>query len=315
MSRERSRLLTAFAAVYIIWGSTYLAIRYAIETIPPFTMAGTRFLLAGAILVVWARVRGAAWPSAAQWRTAAWVGALLLLGGNGGVTWAEQRVPSALAALMVGAEPLWVVVLDWIRPRGNRPSSSVMAGLLVGFAGVVLLVAPWEAGGGPVEPVGAIALVIATVSWAIGSIASKGAPAPQSPLMGTGANMLAGSALLYAAGVVTGEPARLDVSQVSAVSVAALLYLVVFGAVVGFTAYLWLLKNTSLALASTYAYVNPVVAVVLGWSIAGEEISLRVLAAAVVILSGVVLITVKPRLAIGAKAPREPKLEPAVSGQ
>lgn len=315
MSHERSRLLTAFAAVYIIWGSTYLAIRYAIETIPPFTMAGTRFLLAGAILVVWARVRGAAWPSAAQWRTAAWVGALLLLGGNGGVTWAEQRVPSALAALMVGAEPLWVVVLDWIRPRGNRPSSSVMAGLLVGFAGVVLLVAPWEAGGGAVEPIGALALVIATVSWAIGSIASKGAPAPASPLMGAGANMLAGSVLLYAAGVVTGEPARLDTSQVSAVSVVALLYLVLFGAVVGFTAYLWLLKNTSLALASTYAYVNPVVAVVLGWSIAGEEISLRVLAAAVVILSGVVLITVKPRLAIRAKAPRAPKLEPAVSGQ
>lgn len=307
MPPERSRLLAAFAAVYLIWGSTYLAIRYAIETIPPFTMAGTRFLLAGGILVGWARLRGAAWPTLVHWRAAAWIGALLLLGGNGGVTWAEQRVPSALAALMVGAEPLWVVVLDWIRPRGRRPGTAVALGLLVGFAGVVLLVAPWKSGRGAVDPAGALALMIATILWAVGSIASRGTPAPQSPLMSTGANMLCGGALLLVAGVLTREPARLDLARVSAVSVAALLYLVLFGAVIGFTAYLWLLKNTTLALASTYAYVNPVVAVLLGWSIAGEDISLRVLVSAAVILSGVVLISVKPRLGVRLK----PELAPA----
>ncbi len=291
MSRDRARFLGAFAAVYVIWGSTYLGIRIAIETIPPFLMAGMRFLMAGAILVAWARLRGAAWPARLHWR-----GGLLLLGGNGGVTWAELRVPSALTALMVGAEPLWVVVLDWLRPGGHRPSGAVALGLVTGFAGVVLLVAPWQAGGGAVDLVGAVALTLATVSWAIGSIFSRRAPAPDSPLMSTGANMLAGSALLFVAGAATGEIGRFAPSAVSARSVVALLYLVLFGAVIGFTAYLWLLRHTSLARASTYAYVNPVVALILGALVANEPVTARVVAAAVVIVGGVILLSAGPAL-------------------
>jgi drug/metabolite transporter (DMT)-like permease len=294
MPREqRLRLMVAFASVYLIWGSTYLAIRFAIETIPPFFMAAARFLLAGAILLVWARLRGAAWPERIHWRTGLIIGGLLLLGGNGGVVWAEQRVASSLAALLVGAEPLWAVLLDWARPGGPRPSPVVGLGLLTGFAGVVLLAAPTSlAGGEPIDPLGTAALMAATISWAIGSIHSRSMPAPSSPLMSTAVNMLGGSALLFLAGLGTGEVARLDLASLSTRSVVSLLYLVVFGAVIGFTAYLWLLRNTTLARASTYAYVNPVVALFLGWLLGGEPITARTLLAAAVIVAGVVTITV-----------------------
>lgn len=293
MPREhRVRLILAFAALYVIWGSTYLGIRIAIETIPPFFMAGFRFLVAGMMLYAWARLRGAPPPTRAEWRTGVIIGGLLLLGGNGGVVWAEQRVASGLAALMIGAEPLWVVMLDWLRPGGKRPSLTVALGLAIGFAGVALLVSPSEFGGaGGVDPVGAFALTVATVSWAVGSIYSRHAPTQASPFMSTGTNMLAGSALLFVAGFVTGEPARLDLSAVSARSALAVFYLIVFGAVIGFTAYLWLLKNTTLAKASTYAYVNPVVAVVLGWLILDEPLTARTLLAAAIIIAGVVTIS------------------------
>ncbi len=292
----KARLLLAFAALYIIWGSTYLGIRIAIETIPPFTMAAARFLFAGAILYAWGRRRGAPRPTAAQWRSAAVIGVLLLLIGNGGVVWAETRVPSGLAALMVGAEPLWAVVLDWVRPGGKRPSLGVAAGLVAGFAGVALLVAPGEVGGKGVDAVGATMLVVAAIGWAIGSIYSRHADTPKNPLLATGANMLAGSVALAVAAVLNGELAAIHPASVSVRSWLALAYLVVFGAVVGFTAYIWLLRNTTLAKASTYAYVNPVVAVLLGWLILGEPITARTIAAAAVIVTGVIMISTLPLL-------------------
>ena len=292
----KARLLLAFAALYIIWGSTYLGIRIAIETIPPFTMAAARFLAAGAILYAWGRRRGAPKPTAAQWRSAAAIGVLLLLLGNGGVVWAETRVPSGLAALMVGAEPLWAALLDWVRPGGRRPSLGVAVGLLAGFAGVALLIAPGELGGKAVDPIGAIVLTIAAVGWAIGSIYSRHADTPKNPLLATGINMLAGSAALGIAAVMNGEIGRLHPAAISARSLLALAYLIVFGAVVGFTAYIWLLRNTTLAKASTYAYVNPVVAVILGWLILGEPITARTMLAAAVIVTGVILITTLPLL-------------------
>jgi drug/metabolite transporter (DMT)-like permease len=282
------RLLLAFAAVYLIWGSTYLAIRFAIETIPPFTMAAVRFLVAGGVMIAWARVGGAAWPSLAEWRSAAVIGALLLMIGNGGVVWAETRVSSGLAALFVGAEPLWAVLLDWARPRGTRPSGAVVLGLLLGFAGIVLLVAP--GGGSVMDPLGALVLTIATIGWAVGSIYSRAAAVPESPLLAAGSKMLMGGVWLAVLGLGVGEAGRFDAGAVSARSALALLYLIVFGAIIAFTSYMYLLKHTTLAKASTYAYVNPVVALLLGWALAGEALGSRTLVAAAVIIGGVALI-------------------------
>ncbi len=302
MPREhRLRLLIAFAAVYLIWGSTYLAIRVAIETLPPFLMAAVRFLIAGSVLYAWARLRGAPHPTRAEWRAAAIVGVLLLAGGNGGVVWSEQIVPSGLTALIVGAEPLWVVILDWLRPGGARPGLITGLGLIVGFLGVALLIAPGREGAGVVPILGAVVLTGAIISWAIGSIYSRTAPAPASPLLGTGTKMLAGGVALGIMSVLAGEPAGFHVAAVSGRSLIALGYLIVFGAIVGFTAYVWLLRNTSLAKASTYAYVNPVVAVLLGWLILGEPLTARILLATAIIVTAVILISGLPILRAGAR--------------
>jgi drug/metabolite transporter (DMT)-like permease len=297
MPREpRARLWLAFFALYTIWGSTYLAIRVAIETMPPFAMASARFLVAGLILYVWARRTGAPAPTARQWRSAAIVGALLLVLGNGGVVWAEQRVTSGLAALMIGAEPLWAVLFDWLRPGGRRPSLGVGFGLMTGFVGVALLVSPSSMGGSAVEPVGAAVLVVATLSWAIGSIYSRRADTPKSPLVTIGANMLAGGVGLALAALVNGELARIDPAAFTVRSVIAWAYLTLFGSIVGFSSYIWLLRHTTLAKASTYAYVNPVVAVFLGWLVLGEPVTARTIAGAAVIIAGVVMISALPFL-------------------
>jgi drug/metabolite transporter (DMT)-like permease len=292
MPQHRIRLVVAFASVYLIWGSTYLAIRWAIDTIPTFLMAGVRFLIAGAVLYALGRARGAPKPTRANWRDAAIIGTLLLLGGNGGVVWAEQYVPSGLAALLVATEPLWVVLLDWSRPRGTRPTGGEILGLLLGFGGVVVLVGPANLGGGPrVDPAGAAVLIIATLSWAAGSIYSRGAKLPRGPLLTTGMNMLTGGAVLTGVGTAMGQWGQVHPAAITLKSALALLYLIVFGAIVGFTAYLWILHQSSLATASTYAYVNPAVAVFLGWALAGEAITARVVIAAAVIVSSVLIIT------------------------
>jgi len=283
----------AFLAVYLIWGSTYLGIRFAIETLPPFLMAGTRFLVAGSVLYLWARRKGAAAPSGVNWITAGVVGTLLLIGGNGGVVWAETRVASGLAALLIATEPFWIVLLDWLRPGGRRPGLAVAAGLLFGFIGVGLLVSPFDLiGGGRVDALGAAAVVLASLSWAIGSLyTARGAKLPTSPTLATGMEMLIGGALFFPLSAATGEWATFSLAAVSLKSALALLYLTVFGAIVAFTAYVYLLKNTTPARASTYAYVNPVIAVVLGWAFGGEAITGRVALAAGAIIAAVVVIT------------------------
>lgn len=291
MSHHKVRLLVAFAAVYLIWGSTYLAIRWAIDTMPTFLMAGARFLVAGAVLYVWGRLRGAPKPTPANWRDATLIGGLLLLGGNGGVVWAEQYVPSGLTALVVATEPLWVVLLDWLRPRGTRPTGGEILGLVLGFGGVVLLIGPTNVGGAHVDPVGGLVLIGATLSWAVGSLYSRGAKLPRAPLLTTGMNMLAGGALLTLVGTMSGQWGGVDVAAISLKSWLSLLYLIAFGAIVGFTAYLWILREATLATASTYAYVNPVVAVFLGWALAAEAITPRIIVAASVIVGSVVIIT------------------------
>jgi len=286
-------MVAAFAAVYLIWGSTYLAIRLAIETLPPFTVAGVRFIIAGTLLYRWPRLHKPAPPTRIQWRSAAVVGALMLFGGNGGVTWAEQRVPSGLTAVLVATVPLWMAVLEAIRRGGARPTRRIGAGLALGFAGIVLLIGPLKlAGGERIDPLGATVLLVAALSWAAGSLYARHAQLPAVPLLGTAMEMLTGGALLLLASVLTGEWGRLHVAAMSPRSLLALGYLVVFGSLVGFTAYVWLLRNTTATRASTYAYVNPIVAVFLGWALAGESLTWQTLLAAAVIVASVVLISI-----------------------
>jgi len=287
----------AFAAVYISWGSTFLAIRYAIETLPPFLMAGARFLIAGAILFCTARLIGAEAPKAKQWGPSAIAGALLLLIGNGGVVLAEQRVPSGVAALAIATEPLWIGVLDWLRPGGKRPSTNVSLGLFVGFLGALVLIGPSNAlgAGGAVSPVAAVLLMFASFSWALGSLYSRSAKLPSSPLLAAGMQMLCGGVLLLIGSLLTREWTGLDVHAISFRSIVALSYLIVFGALIGYTCYGWIIKVSTPALASTYAYVNPVIAVVLGWLIGGEAVSIRTVVAAGIIVLAVVLITTDRR--------------------
>jgi len=287
-----ARVLAAFAAVYVVWGSTYLAIRFAIETLPPFLMAGARFLLAGAVLYGFVRARGAPRPQPVHWRSAAIVGGLLLFVGNGGVVWAERTVPSGVVALLVAMVPLWMVLLEWLRPGGQRPGRAVVLGLVVGFAGMVLLVGPMElAGGGGVDPVGAVTVLVASLAWSVGSIYSRSAPLPSSPLLVTGMQMLAGGGMLTLAGLARGELGDFDPATVSTGSAVAFAYLVVFGSLVGFTAYVYLLKVSTPSRVSTYAYVNPVVAVLLGWLLANEPLNARILGATAVIVAAVAVIT------------------------
>ena len=286
----RLRLWIAFGAVYVIWGSTYLAIRFAIETLPPLWMAGVRYLVAGAVLVIWQRARGTPWPKALEWREATVVGGLMLLGGNGGVCWAEQIVPSGVAALFISAVPIWIVLLDWLWQGSVRPSRRIVIGLALGIGGVALLVHTGGAPGGAAPPLGAAVLLLAAGLWGAGSLYSRRAKLPTSPFLAIGMEMVAGGALLLLAGAVLGEWSKINPSAASARSLFSLLYLITFGSLVGFSAYIWLLRATTPARASTYAFVNPVVAMFLGWALAGEVLTLRTLSAAAVAITGVALI-------------------------
>ena len=294
MTRSRVLILLAFAAVYLIWGSTYLAIRYAIETLPPFLMAGTRFLSAGAILFTWALISGdSIRASLSQWPKAFMLGALLLLCGNGGVTWAEKYIASGLAALLIASEPLWVVMLNWAISR-RRPNAKVLVGVLIGLAGVALLIGDGlrqiEAGSA-MSLVGSGVVILSSVAWAAGSVYSSRKPIQASTSLASGMQMLAGGSLLFLFGLGAGDLERLNLASASWVSIVAFAYLALFGSLVAFTAYSFLLRNVTPARAATYAYVNPVVAVLLGWLIAGEPLTLRVLLAATIIVGSVALIT------------------------
>jgi drug/metabolite transporter (DMT)-like permease len=294
---SRLALLSAFAIVYLIWGSTFLAILFAIDTLPPFLMASVRFLVAGSLVYAWSRlVSGAAAPSRAQWQGAAAVGVLLLVGGNGLLVWSEQRIPSGVAALLVGTVPCFMALIEWLRPRGARPAGLVIAGLLLGLLGLFWLVGPDTLlGGGRVDFVGATVVVLGSFSWAAGSIYSRHVPTSASPFLTTAMQMLAGGAVLLLLSIVLGEPWLFDWDAVSARSAFGLLYLIVFGSIVAFSAYIWLLRVSTPARVSTYAYVNPVVAVFLGWALADEALTPRMLVAAAVIVSGVALITLAPK--------------------
>jgi len=277
--------------LYVVWGSTYLAIRYGLESIPPFAMSGLRYASAGVILFAAARARGAPRVAARDLVPAFTCGALLLLCGNGGVVWSEQRISSGLAALFVAVEPLFIVLLRALPPERHAPGGRALFGTVLGFSGVALLLGPAGLGSQRIDLLGAAAVLFAALAWALGSLLSRRFPPTGSPLQATALQMLAGGALLLAVSLATGEWARFSLLHVSARSLAALVYLMVFGSLLGYTVYVWLLRAADPSRVSTYAFVNPVVAVFLGWALAGETVTLRMLVAAAVIVAAVVLIT------------------------
>ena len=295
---QRLKIWIALLTIYLVWGSTYLGIRYAVETIPPFLMAGTRFLLAGLILYAWRRLAGDPAPTRGQWLRASVVGLLMLLGGNGLLSLAEQHVASGIAALIIGSVPLWMTTIEALRPGGARPNILGILGLVVGFGGIALLVAPSLLSGNPLEsqPLGILILLGASLFWSLGSIYSRTADLPDSTLLATAMEMLAGAAGLYLVGAFAGEWSRLSLADVTARSWISLLYLVVFGSMVGFTTYAWLLRAAPVSLVATYAYVNPLVAILLGSLLAQESLTAPELLAAAIIIGSVVLINASRRL-------------------
>lgn len=293
--RDALLLFLAFAAVYVIWGSTYLAIAVGIESFPTLLLPATRHLIAGLILYPILRWKTGIRPTPGQWRTAVITGLLLLLVGNGGVCLAERTVPSGVAALLVALVSFWMVLLDWLRPGGQRPVPRVVASLILGFGGLVLLVGPAHLGGSErVNPIGAVILVVGSFGWAWGSIYSKHNDLPSSPLLGVAMQSLAGGTGLWIVGLLAGEGRQLHLAAITARSWMALAYLMIFGSGIGFTAYVYILKKSSAARVGTYAFVNPIVALFLGWLGAGETITLRTALAAAVILTAVLLVISAP---------------------
>jgi len=282
-----------------------LAIRFAIETFPPFLMAAIRFLIAGGVLYAWMRLRGAQRPTRANWKAAMIIGGLLLLGGNGGVTKAEQVIPSGLTAVLITIVPIWMALVELFQKDRVVPTPQTVLGLVLGFGGVVLLVGPGGlAGSGGLNPLWVGVLLFASLSWAIGSVYSRKASLPKTPLLGSGMEMLAGGVLLLLVSLVSQEWVGFQPSNVSFLSLVSFLYLIVFGSLIAFSSYVWLLTKTTTARASTYAYVNPVVAVFLGYFLAGEQLTFRTLLASSMIVIAVVVITTyksrqSPRKATG----------------
>lgn len=288
----KSKIWLALLALYIVWGSTYLGIKFAIETIPPFFHASIRFFVSGLILVFWQRAAGNDLPTRSQWKSAAVIGTFLLLGGNGLVAWAEQFIPSGIAALIIGSVPMFLVIAESLRPNGVKPSWQAIVGLLIGFVGIFILVGPAEISGSDsaLNPFGVAALLGACFLWAAGSIYSKTADLPKSSFMTTGAEMLMGSISLLIASLLTGELNHWDPSGVSARSIYGLLYLITIGSIIGFGSYIWLLQNAPISLVATYAYVNPIVAVLLGSWFGNEPLESRIWLATAIIIGSVMFI-------------------------
>ncbi len=300
----KSKVWLALLALYIVWGSTYLGIKFAIETIPPFFHAGVRFLASGLILVIWQRSAGYSMPTRRQWISTGIIGTLLLLGGNGLVAWAEQTIPSGIAALIIASVPMFLVIGEALRPNGVKPNWQGIVGLLIGFVGIFILVGPSEISGSAMKlnPLGVVALLSACLFWATGSIYSKTADLPKSSLMNTGAQMLVGSISLFIVSGLSGELNGWNIAEVSSRSIYGLLYLTLVGSLVGFASYGWLLQNAPISLVSTYAYVNPIVAVLLGVWLADEVLEPRIWLATAIIIGSVIFInSTRPKVRYEAK--------------
>jgi len=281
---------SALSAVYVIWGSTYLAIRFTVETTPPFLSAAARFIISGGFLYLWRRAAGDPQPTQSEWRNASIVGILLLVGGNGGVVWAAQYIPSSFSALLVATVPLWMLLFDAARPGGESPSAKALIGILIGFCGTALLIG-WTTGGATAKSFhGALAVTVASVFWAMGSIYGKTSRLPSSPLVSTGIQMLSGGAVQFLVAFLLGEFGRFDLSEISSRSAMAWVYLTLIGTV-AFVAYAWLLRNAPIPLVATYSYVNPLVAILLGYFLGREIMNPRILLAAALVVGSVALVS------------------------
>lgn len=290
MTAPRSRVLLAFASVYLVWGSTYLFMRFAVETLPPVAVAGVRYGIAGVILTLVAAWRAVPEPRRIPWRGHAIVGTLLTAG-NGSVAVAVQRIPSGVAALLVAMTPCFMVLLEWLWRRGAKPTTGVIVGLALGLGGMLLLVGPRALAGEPIDAVGAGTVLLGSACWAVGSIYSRSLPRWESAIRTSAVQMVAGGAVVTLIALATGAFGDLDPAAVSARSLIAFAYLIIVGSLVGYSSYMYLLGVTSAAAASTYAFVNPVVAVILGALFAAEPLSPRVLGAGAVIVAAVAMIT------------------------
>jgi drug/metabolite transporter (DMT)-like permease len=308
---KRTLVIVAFAALYVIWGSTYLGIKFSIQTIPPFLMAGGRFVLAGIIMYAIAWSQGTCESNWRNWRTSLIIGACLLLGGNGGVTISERYIDSGLAALVVAIVPIYIVLLGWATGMAPRPTPIMWMGLAGGFLGVGILFGPglhFHLVGGQNPAIGISILLVTTFIWSAGSLYSRVAKHAASPFLTAAQQMICGGILLLLAGIVAGELPRFHPASISALSLVSFVYLVLIGAVVGYTAYIWLLRHCDPAKVATYAYVNPIVAVLLGTFFADETVSARMLIAAALIIGSVALIITAQQL----RAQVEPALSAAV---
>src|SRR3954447_22444455 len=310
----RIRIIIAFAALYLVWGSTYLGIRFAIESIPPFLMAGMRFLLAGVIMYVIAWSQGSYKSTWVNWRTSLIIGACLLLAGNGGVTISEQYIDTGLAALIVAIVPIYIVILGWATGMARRPTPIMWMGLAGGFVGVGILFGPGlhlHSVGGRNPAIGTSILLVTSFIWSAGSLYSRAAKHAASPFLTAAQQMICGGILLLIAGVITGELPRFHPGSVSLLSAGSFIYLVLVGAVIGYTAYIWLLRHCDPAKVATYAYVNPIVAVLLGTFFAGETVTVRTLVAAALIIGSVALIITAQQLRARVEPVLSAALEPA----
>ena len=293
----KTKIWIALIALYIVWGSTYLGIKVAIETIPPFFHAAVRFLISGLAILAWQKAAGQELPTRSQWKSTFIIGNLLLVGGNGLVSWAEQFIPSGIAALIIASVPLSLVILEALRPGGVKPTWQAIIGLVIGFIGIFILAGPAEISGSTtnLNVFGVIALLSATILWASGSIYSKNADLPKSSFVTTGAEMLMGSIGLFIVSVLTGELSGWDPTAVSGRSLAGLAYLITIGSIVGFGSYIWLLANAPISLVATYAYVNPIVAVILGYLFGNEALEPRIYLATAIIIGAVIFINRRGR--------------------
>ncbi|MES1192550.1 MAG: EamA family transporter [Steroidobacter sp.] len=292
--RLKVKIWIALMALYIVWGSTYLGMRIAIETIPPFVQGAIRFFISGVIIITWQRFNGESMPTGRQWISCAIIGNLLLVGGNGLVSWAEQTIPSGIAALIIAAVPMFMVIMEALRPHGHKPTLKALIGLCIGFIGIYILVAP---GAGlhhqALNVAGVLALLAACVFWSIGSVYSKAADVPASAFVTMGAEMLMGSVGLLVMSLLTHELQHWHVSDISARSMYGLTYLVAIGSMIGFGSYIWLLKHAPISLVATYAYVNPIVAVLLGAWIVNEPLDPHIWIATAIIIGSVMLVNSK----------------------
>jgi drug/metabolite transporter (DMT)-like permease len=300
---SRTQLVMGFAAIYLIWGSTYLGIRYAVETIPPFLMMGVRHSIAGILVFGWAHGRGAPMPQIKQWWWALIAGALLFLGGHGVLAWAEQKAPSGLAALLCATLPLWTVVLARIDATERKLGIKAWAGILLGFGGVALLIGP-DALRQRLDLLAAGGVLSSALLWAVGTSYTRRVNLPSSKILSAAMQMICGGVLLLVAGLLSGEAGRIRMQDLTARSVFSLAYLIVFGSIVAFTVYTWLVSVSSPSLVSTYAYVNPVIAVLLGWALAHEALGVRTLMATVVIVAGVILVSTRRKQVSAAEQRR-----------